>query len=102
MKHMDIAFGFACHIYRILALGIAGTHRQLCSAYYKYRHAGGKKDFFNWLAHQALQIYLLDSSHVQNTSILDNVVDSMFGQNQKNYCFSRCHFLYIKQGGGRL
>jgi len=57
---MDVAFRFACCVYGISALGIAGTHRQLCIADYKYSQAAGKKKIFKiWLAHQAsAQTYL--------------------------------------------
>jgi len=51
--HVFHNIAYACSICGILALGIAGTHRQLCITDYKYRKAAGKKHYFNWFAHQA-------------------------------------------------
>ena len=44
---------YACHVCGISALGIAGTHTQLCITDYKYRYAARKNDYFNWFADQA-------------------------------------------------
>jgi len=57
------AFGFACHAYRISAVGVAGTHSQLCIADYKYRYAAWK--LCNWLAHQACTHTYLANFHLK-------------------------------------
>jgi len=43
----------ASNFFGISALGIAGTHSQLCILDYKYRNAAVKDDYFNWFSHQA-------------------------------------------------
>jgi len=45
-RNVTYAFELAYHVYGISALGVAGTHRQLCITEYRYRYAAGKKYFF--------------------------------------------------------
>jgi len=51
--HVYCNITYAYCVCGISALGIAGTHRQLCITHYKYRKAAGKNDYFNRFAHQA-------------------------------------------------
>ena len=51
-EYHNVTYTFAYHVYGISALGIAGTHSQLCIVDSKYRYIAGKKKF-NQLAHHA-------------------------------------------------
>ena len=54
--HCNIAY--TCSVCGISALGVAGTHSQLCIADYKYRKAAGKKQLLQLVCSSGMHIHI--------------------------------------------